>query len=114
MHQAADSHFDKVLVEKMLAGGVDYNAVDASAISLETIITVLTSGGAETRTLANGREGQIKILQGGITVTGAITITPSNLAGYATVVIAAAGRGAGLFFSRGEWHVFALGYATLG
>jgi len=114
MHQAADTIFDKIKVEKATLLGVDVNSTNASAISLETPVTVLTSGGAETRTLANGREGQRKILLGGTTVTGAITITPASLQGYTNIAIGAAGRGCELLFTGGKWHCISLGYATMG
>jgi len=114
MHQAADTIFDKIKVEKATLLGTDLNVTNASAISLETPCTILTSGGAETRTLANGREGQRKILVGGTTVTGNIVITPASLQGYTTITIGAAGRGAELIFSAGKWHCFALGGAAMG
>ena len=113
MLESADQKIDKLLVDKMLALGIDLNSTDASAISLDTPVTALVSAGAETRTLANGREGQVKELIA-FTAVGAITITPVNLRGYATVILGAAGRGAKLIFYNGEWHCVSLGYATMG
>jgi hypothetical protein len=113
MFESADQKINKLIVDEEFAVGSDTNATDASAISIATPCTILTSGGAETRTLGNGVEGQRKILVGGATVSGNITITPTNLQGYTSIVIGAAGRGCELLFAAGQWHCFSLGGATI-
>ena len=112
MLESANQKIDEVDIDEKLCLGIDYNSTDASAISVATLVTVLTSGGAETRTLPNGREGQVKILLGGSTVTGAITVTPAAMNGYSNVAIGDEGRGVILLFSKGKWSIIALGYAT--
>ena len=113
MFESADQKLDELQVDKFFGLYCDTNSTDASAISIITPATALVSGGAETRTLANGREGQMKYLFAK-TAVGAITITPVNLKGYTTVVLGAAGRGATLIFCAGEWHCVSLGYGTMG
>ncbi len=113
MYEGPDSKIDKLVVDERFGVGTDTNSTDASAISVATPCTILTSGGAETRTLANGFEGQRKILVGGATVSGNITITPANLQGYTSIVIGAAGRGCELLFAAGQWHCFSLGGASI-
>ena len=113
MLESANQKIDELLVDEKLSVGIDFNDTDESAISVITPCTVLSSAAAETRTLPNGREGQRKILVGGATVTGAITITPASLQGYTAIAIGAAGRGCELIFNKGAWHCFALGGATI-
>lgn len=113
MQESANQKIDKVIIDEELNVGIDTSSVAGAAISLATPCTIVTSAGAEARTLANGREGQRKIIVGGTTVTGNITVTPASMQGYTNVVIGAAGRGAELIFSAGKWHCFALGGATV-
>ena len=113
MHQAADQKISKLDVHEKFLLGSDLNRTNASAISVDTPVTLLEStGAAETRTLPQGREGQKKILIC-TTYVGDIVVTPTNLRGYTTITFAGAGSGCELAFYAGEWHVIGVGYATL-
>lgn len=89
----------------------DTSATDAEGISVVTPITYITqAGSAETRTLANGKEGQLKYLLN--TVYAADTVvTPANLANGTTITFNAAGDGWLGIFHNGEWWTLAL-YGT--
>ena len=108
MFQAAHNLFEriKVTTKLMLYGFLelqgDTNSTDASAISVVTGNTFLVSAGAETRTLANGIDGQVKTLIY-ITHVGNITVTPANLAAGTQITFSAAGACWQGVFKKGEW-----------
>jgi hypothetical protein len=98
---------DRLIAKKRLELVLDINSTDASAISLETPLTVLTAAGAETRTLANGYNGQIKVLIGG-TLTGAVTVTPTGLEPSTNIVMTTKGGcWMGIFYDN-AWHTLSL------
>ena len=86
----------------------------AGAISLVTPITHISSaGGAYTVTLADGVQGQRKMLicTG---YTADITITPTNLQLYTSLVMVIEGSNIELLFTNGYWCVIGVGKALVG
>ena len=65
-------------------------------------------------TLADGANGQIKtIINVSTSGTNAVTITPSNLRGYTSVVLNAPGETVTLIFKNSNWNIMAgNGYTT--
>jgi hypothetical protein len=89
----------------------DISAVDAEVITTDKPVTFITqAGAAETRGLANGREGQIKILINK-TYAADTVVTPTALANGTTITFNAAGDCWMGIFHLGEWHTFG-GLAT--
>ena len=85
----------------------------AGAISLDTSITwLVTTAGAAAVTLADGEEGQVKILIMKTDGTGDATVTPTNLGNGATITFDDAGDCAMLVFTNSNWYMFG-GTATL-
>ena len=76
----------------------------AGAVDILTDITWLVTTGADALTLADGAEGQKKII---IMKTdgGDGTLTPSNYAGGTTIVFSAVGDAAELLFTNSAWHL---------
>lgn len=92
------------------------NLTAAGAVTLTSTVTRLnTSSGSDVAiTLADGIEGQVKILvmetKGS---TGNFVLTPTNLWGYATLTFNTVGDCAILRFSNGKWAIVANQGATL-
>lgn len=99
------------LLVKLLMLDFDVSSVDAEVISTDKPVTFITqAGAAETRGLANGREGQIKILIN--TVYAADTVvTPTALVGSTITFNAAGDTWIGIFYA-GEWHTLACAAIT--
>ena len=76
----------------------------AGAINLTTTVTELTTTGANALTLADGTEGQIKIITM-ITDGGDGTLTPTNRAGYSTITFNDVGDTVQLLFANGKWAI---------
>ena len=73
------------------------------AINLGTAVTVVSTTGAATATLANGFEGQQKIIVCGAYVAD-LVLTPANLLGSnATITFNAVGDSIALVFASGQW-----------
>lgn len=86
----------------------------AGAASLEVPVSHWTStGAAQAVTLADGEEGQIKIIIHAVD-GGSIAITPANYGGVtsATTTLAAAGDTAVFMFIKGNWWLIAFGTQT--
>jgi hypothetical protein len=99
---------DWLKVSKGLILGVDVNSTDAAAISVLTPVTILTAAGAESRTLPNAKDGQIKILVAK-TITGTITITPTNLYNGTTITMDHVNdTWVGVYYG-GDWHTLVAG-----
>ena len=80
-------------------------AVAAGALSLVTRVSQFnTTLGAATATLADGEEGQLKILEM-IVNGGAMIVTPANLFNGTTITFNNVGDAAALLFINGAWHV---------
>jgi hypothetical protein len=76
------------------------------AVDVTSAITNLVTDGSDAVTLADGTQGQIKIVA---MVTGTntpvATITPTNLDGGTTVTLNAVGDTAMLLFNDGGWQI---------
>lgn len=86
----------------------------SSAINLTTPVTEVNATSANAPcTLADGANGQIKtIINVSTSGTNDITITPSNLRGYATITLNAPGETVTCMFKNSNWNVIAgNGYA---
>ena len=83
----------------------------AGAVNLTTSITWLVTTGANALTLADGKEGQVKVI---IMKTdgGAGTLTPTSLGNGTTITFDDVGDSALLIFTNSAWH-FMGGTATL-
>ncbi len=79
----------------------------ATAINITTAITAINATSAtHAGALADGADGQIKtILNVSTSGTNAITITPTNLAGYTTIVLNAPGETVTCIFKSSKWYI---------
>jgi hypothetical protein len=95
-----------------MIGGVQTLAA-AGAVNLTTLITRIDSAGAIALTLADGTNGQVKIIVMG-TAGGDATLTPTTKTGYSTITFNDAGDGVTLvfIFTKG-WIVAGNNGATL-
>lgn len=86
-----------------------------SAADVTSAITEVNGTSAvETITLADGSDGQVKVVLDTATAgTYAQTITPSNLRGYTSVLLNAPGESVTLIFKNSNWNILGgNGYAT--
>jgi len=79
-----------------------------------TAITLVDASNTPTISLANGTDGQIKtFIDISASSTNTITITPTNLRGYNSVVLNAPGETVTLLFKSSKWNIIAgNGYTT--
>ena len=79
----------------------------ATAINVTTAVTEINATSAtHSGALADGSVGQIKIILNTSTSgSNAVTITPSNLAGYTTVTLNAPGESVILIFKNSNWYI---------
>lgn len=70
----------------------------AGAVNVTTLITKVTSTGANALTLADGTDGQVKIITM-VVDGGDATLTPTTKTGYSTIVFNDAGDGCTLVFT---------------
>jgi len=87
----------------------------STAVTLtESVTEVSANSSTETLTVADGSDGQIKIILNTSTSgTNAVTITPSNLRGYISAVLNAPGESVILMFKNSNWNIIGgNGYAT--
>jgi len=101
-----------VLQDDLILGGTVQTLTSAGAISIATLVTKITSpSGAGTLTIADGVDGQIKVI---IMVSNnanhALTIN-SNI-GHTSIVFNSIGDTANLIFLAGNWY-FLGGTATV-
>jgi hypothetical protein len=84
------------------------------AVSVTTLTTKLvTTGSAQAITLANGRDGQIKIVTHAID-GGSAVLTPATSTGFATITFTNAGDSATLQYLNGRgWTILALKASTI-
>ena len=95
-----------------LIGGVQTLAA-AGAVNLTTLVTRIDSAGAIALTLADGTNGQVKIIVMG-TDGGDATLTPTTKTGYSTITFNDAGDGVTLvFITTKGWIVAGNNGATL-
>jgi hypothetical protein len=84
-------------------------------VNVTTAITEINATSATaSATLADGSDGQVKtIINTSTSGTNAVTITPSNLRGYSTIVLNAPGETVTLLFKNSNWNVIASHEATI-
>ena len=101
--------------EKAFIGSVQAltTAAGAGAVNTTTLLTKLTSTGTDALTLANGTDGQIKIITM-IVDGGDATLTPTTKTGFTTVLFDAVGDSVTLtYFTTLGWMVSAVNGATV-
>jgi hypothetical protein len=76
----------------------------AGALDLTTYITHIVTTGTDALTLADGQEGQEKIVVMK-TDGGDGTLTPTTPAGFATITFTAVGQSCRLIFTNAAWHL---------
>ena len=87
----------------------------SSAIEITNPVTEVDATSATAPvTLADGSNGQIKtIINVSTSGTNAVTITPSNLRGYTSIVLNAPGESVTCMFKNSNWNIIAgNGYTT--
>ena len=87
------------------------NIIGGGAISITTGVTFITTTGTEAYTLADGIEGQIKIIvmKGD---GGNATITPDNLVGYTAVRFNDVEDSVQFLYGSTGWNIIALQQAS--
>ena len=101
-----------VLQDDLILGGTVQTLTSAGAISIATLVTKITSpSGAGTLTIADGVDGQIKVI---IMVSNSAShaLTISSNIGHSSIVFNSAGDTANLIFLTGNWY-FLGGTATV-
>jgi hypothetical protein len=101
-----------VLENKLILGGTPQTMNSAGAINITSLVTKITSpDGAGTLTIADGTDGQIKvIIMTSNNASHALTIN-SNI-GHSSIVFNSPGDTATLMFLTGNWY-FIGGTATV-
>lgn len=85
----------------------------AGAVDVVSLTTKVTSTGANALTLANGTDGQVKIIVM-VVDGGDATLTPTTKTGFSTIVFNDIGDGVGLVYTTTTgWIVFANNGATI-
>ena len=84
----------------------------AGAVNLTDLITEITTTGADALTLANGSNGQVKIITM-VVDGGDATLTPTTLAGGTTVTFNDVGDGVVLVYGAAGWAVVGNNGATI-
>ena len=87
------------------------NISGPGAISLTTGVTFITTTGTDAYTLANGVEGQFKIIIMKVD-GGNATITPDNLVGYTSIRFNNVHDNVQLLYGSTGWNIIALQNAT--
>ena len=91
---------------------VDTTTEAVSVASSISHIDTVTAGGAHAGTLADGTNGQIKIIAM-IADGGDSVITPTNKSGFTNITFADVGDTATLLFTNSKWHIIAVNGATV-
>ena len=87
------------------------NISGPGAISLTTGVTFITTTGTDAYTLADGVEGQLKIIVMKVD-GGNATITPDNLVGWTSIRFDAVIDNVQLLYGSTGWNIIALQQAT--
>ena len=87
------------------------NASGGGAISLTTGVTFITTTGTESYSLADGTEGQFKIIIMKVD-GGNATITPTNLVGWTSVRFTDVNNNVMFLYGSTGWNIIALQQAT--
>jgi hypothetical protein len=114
MFEAARTLFEILKVSAKFILGSHVSSTDASAISTDYPVTVMTNAAAATRTLKGGRQGQIKIIICVTRTAGDIVVTPSYLANGDTITFNTSGDAIVLIFYAGQWNIIANYGCTIG
>ena len=87
------------------------NVTGGGALSTSTVVSFISTTGVESYTLADGVEGQQKIIimkaDG-----GNATVTPDNLVGYTSVRLTGTNNNFHLLYGSTGWNIIALQQAT--
>ena len=87
------------------------NVTGGGALSTTTVVSFISTTGVESYTLADGVEGQQKIIimkaDG-----GNATVTPTNLVGYTSVRLTGVNNNFHLLYGSTGWNIIALQNAT--
>jgi len=84
-----------------------------TAIPLTTVVTKLTTGGAHALTLADGTDGQVKVITM-VAHGGDGTLTPTTKTGYSTITFNSAGDSVTLqFYTTLGWMILSNYGATV-
>jgi hypothetical protein len=77
------------------------------AANVTTAVTLVdATSGTRAITLADGADGQIKtIIDTATSGTNAITVTPTNLRGFTSIVLNAPGETVTLMFKSSKWNI---------
>ena len=87
------------------------NITGPGAISTTTGVTFITTTGTDSYSLANGIEGQVKVIIMKARVGNAL-ITPDNLVGYTSVRFTGVNNNVHLLYGSTGWNIIALQNAT--
>ena len=87
------------------------NISGPGAISLTTGVTFITTTGTDAYTLADGVEGQLKIIIMKVD-GGNATITPDNLVGWTSIRFTDVNNNVQLLYGSTGWNIIALQQAT--
>ena len=87
------------------------NATGGGAISLTTGVTFISTTGTEAYSLADGVEGQMKIIIMKVD-GGNATITPDNLVGFTAVRFTDVNNSVMFLYGSTGWNIIALQQAT--
>jgi len=90
--------------------GLKQTAQTLSASGAANVTTAVTlvdaTSGTRAITLADGADGQIKtIIDTATSGTNAITVTPTNLRGFTSIVLNAPGETVTLMFKSSKWNI---------
>jgi hypothetical protein len=86
----------------------------AGVVSVAIVTSLLSSGStAIALTLANGNNGQLKIITMSANGGGAVTITPANLLGGSSISFSSVGQSVILLFTGTTWAVISNNGATV-
>jgi hypothetical protein len=101
-----------VLQDDLILGGTVQTLSSAGAISIANLVTRINSpDGAGTLTIADGVDGQIKVIVM-VSNAGSHALTISSNIGHSSIVFNSAGDTANLIFLAGNWY-FLGGTATV-
>ena len=87
------------------------NVTGGGALSTSTVVSFISTTGVESYTLADGVEGQQKIIIMKA-AGGNATVTPTNLVGYTSVRLTGVNNSFHLIYGSSGWNIIALQQAT--
>lgn len=100
MFNSADQIIGKLLVGQLI-GDVETSSTDAAVIGVDKFCTCITTGGAETRGLANAKEGTLKLIV--MTTDGGDGVVTPTAFISTTITFDTAGDVWLGIFLKGEW-----------